>query len=274
LITFASASSLGPNHSAAPPGNNQALLCFSHLRWNFVFQRPQHLMSRFAKERRVVYWEEPEAALPDCEPALGVRVCAETGVTVVTPSLPEGLSEEATEAALKALLDDFLAAEAQPLIRWYYTPMMLPFSRHIQSVCTVYDCMDELANFRFAPPQLLELERELINCSDVVFTGGYSLYEAKKDRHPNVHPFPSSVDRAHFAQARAMDAGAGRSMLAAQAAPRLLRRDRRADRPRSPRRPCRGPSGMVDRHGRAGREDRSRRSAAAREHPLSRRQEI
>ena len=206
MITFASASSLGPNHSAAPPGNNQALLCFSHLRWNFVFQRPQHLMSRFAKERRVVYWEEPEAALPDCEPALGVRVCAETGVTVVTPSLPEGLSEEATEAALKALLDDFLAAEAQPLIRWYYTPMMLPFSRHIQSVCTVYDCMDELANFRFAPPQLLELERELINCSDVVFTGGYSLYEAKKDRHPNVHPFPSSVDRAHFAQARAMDA--------------------------------------------------------------------
>jgi UDP-galactopyranose mutase len=84
--------------------------------------------------------------------------------------------------------------------------MMLPFSRHIGAVCTVYDCMDELANFRFAPPQLLSLEQELINASDVVFTGGYSLYEAKKDRHPNVHPFPSSVDRAHFAQARAMDA--------------------------------------------------------------------
>jgi UDP-galactopyranose mutase len=163
-------------------------------------------MSRFAKERRVIYWEEPEAALPECEPALGVRVCAETGVTVVTPSLPEGLDEAETEAALKALLDDFLAEESQPFVRWYYTPMMLPFSRHIGGVCTVYDCMDELANFRFAPPQLLELERELIEMSDVVFTGGYSLYEAKKDRHPNVHPFPSSVDRAHFAQARAMDA--------------------------------------------------------------------
>jgi UDP-galactopyranose mutase len=163
-------------------------------------------MSRFAKERRVVYWEEPEAALPDCEPALGVRVCAETGVTVVTPSLPEGLSEAETDKALRALLDDFIAQESQPFIRWYYTPMMLPFSRHIDAVATVYDCMDELANFRFAPPQLLELERELIASSDVVFTGGYSLYEAKKDRHPNVHPFPSSVDRAHFAQARAMDA--------------------------------------------------------------------
>jgi len=206
LITFASAPSLGPNHPAAPPGHEEALICFSHLRWNFVFQRPQHLMSRFAKERPVIYWEEPEAALPECEPALGVRVCAETGVTVVTPSLPEGLDEAATERALKTLLDDFLAAETRPLIRWYYTPMMLPFSRHIQAVCTVYDCMDELANFRFAPPRLLSLEQELLDSADVVFTGGYSLYEAKKDRHPNVHPFPSSVDRAHFAQARAMDA--------------------------------------------------------------------
>ncbi len=163
-------------------------------------------MSRFAKERRVVYWEEPEAAIAGCEPALGIRVCAETGVTVVTPSLPEGLDDSETQQALRALLDDFLARESQPFIRWYYTPMMLPFSRHIDAVATVYDCMDELANFRFAPPQLLELERELIASSDVVFTGGYSLYEAKKDRHPNVHPFPSSVDRAHFAQARAMDA--------------------------------------------------------------------
>jgi UDP-galactopyranose mutase len=104
------------------------------------------------------------------------------------------------------LLDDFLAAEEQPLIRWYYTPMMLPFSRHLASTATVYDCMDELANFRFAPPQLLALEQELFASADVVFTGGYSLYEAKKDRHPNIHPFPSSVDRAHFGKARATDA--------------------------------------------------------------------
>jgi UDP-galactopyranose mutase len=182
------------------------MICFSHLRWNFVFQRPQHLMSRFAKDRRVIYWEEPENALPDCEPALGVRVCAETGVTVVTPSLPESMREEQRDTVLRSLLDSFLSAEAGPLIRWYYTPMMLPFSRHIDALSTVYDCMDELANFKFAPPQLLELERELLATADVVFTGGYSLYEAKKSRHPNIHPFPSSVDRAHFGRARAMDA--------------------------------------------------------------------
>ena len=202
MITFSSASSPGLAPHAANPADDQTLICFSHLRWNFVFQRPQHLMSRFAKERRVIYWEEPEAALPDFEPSIGVRECAETGVIVVTPSLPEHMAEDDKRAALKALLDGFLAGESKSLIRWYYTPMMLPFSRHVDAACTVYDCMDELANFRFAPAELLSLERELLAASDVVFTGGYSLYEAKKGRHPNVHPFPSSVDRRHFAQAR------------------------------------------------------------------------
>ncbi|HMJ94085.1 MAG TPA: UDP-galactopyranose mutase, partial [Allosphingosinicella sp.] len=162
-------------------------------------------MSRFAQARRVIYWEEPEAALPECEPALGVRICAETGVVIVTPSLPETIGADERDTVLKSLLEAFLAGEKGPFIRWYYTPMMLPFSRGVESVCTVYDCMDELANFRFAPPQLLGLERELMASADVVFTGGYSLYEAKKDRHPNIHPFPSSVDRDHFARARAID---------------------------------------------------------------------
>jgi UDP-galactopyranose mutase len=62
--------------------------------------------------------------------------------------------------------------------------------------------MDELSKFRFAPPKLLDLEQELLDKADIVFTGGTSLFEAKKDRHPNVHCFASSVDRAHFAKAR------------------------------------------------------------------------
>ncbi|MGS1015699.1 UDP-galactopyranose mutase [Allosphingosinicella humi] len=196
--------------STAPvPGRNNTLfpqptlICFSHLRWNFVFQRPQHLMSRFARDRRVIYWEEPEKAATDKEPALSVRTCPRSGVVIATPSLPQGLDEAAREAALKGLLDTFLADEKGPFTRWYYTPMMLPFSRHIAAAGTVYDCMDELANFRFAPPRLLPLESELLALADIVFTGGYSLYEAKKHRHPNIHPFPSSVDRAHFAKARA-----------------------------------------------------------------------
>ena len=163
-------------------------------------------MSRFAEAGRVIFWEEPENALPEMEPALGVRTCAETGVIVVTPSLPETLSAGERESTLRSLLDSYLAGEEGPVVRWYYTPMMLPFSRHIEAACTVYDCMDELANFKFAPAELLGLERELLATADLVFTGGYSLYEAKKSLHPNIHPFPSSVDRAHFGRARAMDA--------------------------------------------------------------------
>ncbi|MEO6340444.1 MAG: UDP-galactopyranose mutase, partial [Caulobacteraceae bacterium] len=89
-------------------------------------------------------------------------------------------------------------------VLWYYTPMMLKFSRHLaeHAATVVYDCMDELSNFKFAPQELRDLERELVGLADVVFTGGYSLYEAKRGWHLNIHPFPSSVDRAHFAQAR------------------------------------------------------------------------
>jgi UDP-galactopyranose mutase len=176
------------------------LICFSHLRWDFVFQRPQHLMSRFARSRRVIFWEEPIAT--DGAPTVDLRTCADTGVVVATPRLPADLSAEARDAELRELLEDLLAQEAGERIHWYYTPMMLPFTRHLPRACTVYDCMDELANFKFAPPELIELERELLVQADVVFTGGYSLWEAKRDRHPNIHPFPSSVDRAHFAQAR------------------------------------------------------------------------
>ena len=185
-----------PNASDA---SDHPLICFSHLRWNFVFQRPQHLMSRFAAERRVIFWEEPVHG--EFEPEARCAVCPNSGVEVVTPHLPHGLDEEGEEAALRSLLDGF-TADAGSFIRWYYTPMMLAFSVQLPAAATVYDCMDELASFRFAPPRLLPLEQALLSQADVVFTGGFSLYEVKKNRHPNVHAFPSSVDRAHFMQAR------------------------------------------------------------------------
>jgi UDP-galactopyranose mutase len=167
-----------------------------------VFQRPQHLMTRFARHRNVVFWEEPVPCPADATPGLDSRVCPDSGVIVVTPRVPEGLGGDNRDRVLRGLLDRMLAGQPRDLIRWYYTPMMLGFSRHLEAVCTVYDCMDELANFKFAPPELAQLERELFDLADVVFTGGYSLWEAKRDRHPNIHPFPSSVDVPHFAKAR------------------------------------------------------------------------
>ena len=189
-------------HSAPHP-DRTTLICFSHLRWDFVFQRPQHLMSRFARDMRVIYWEEPIDIGARDTAYLRVREADDApGVVVVVPHLPQGMPEDAREAALSRLLDAHLALVRGPLVAWYYTPMMLPFSRHIDADVTVFDAMDELSKFKFAPAHLIELEQELIDKADVVFTGGSSLFEAKKDRHPNVHCFPSSVDRAHFAKAR------------------------------------------------------------------------
>ncbi|HEX5257209.1 MAG TPA: glycosyltransferase family 1 protein [Sphingomicrobium sp.] len=189
---------------SAPDPEPATLICFSHLRWNFVFQRPQHLMSRFAREMNVIFWEEPIEIGPKETAYLQVREAQDgANVRLAVPHLPQGMPDHAREAALKRLLDAHLASLHGPLIAWYYTPMMLPFSKHITPDVTVYDAMDELSKFKFAPEHLLSYEQELIDRADVVFTGGSSLYEAKKGRHPNVHCFPSSVDRAHFAKARA-----------------------------------------------------------------------
>lgn len=157
-------------------------------------------MMQIANLHQVYFWEEP-ILVNGGAAHLAVKV-AHDNILVLTPHLPGDIASDIRDAVLADLLDAFLAERPGPLVRWYYSPLMLPFSRHIDSVCTVYDCMDELANFRFAPPELVALERELFACADLVFTGGYSLYEAKRAFHDAIYPFPSSVDREHFAQAR------------------------------------------------------------------------
>jgi UDP-galactopyranose mutase len=188
----------GPSGDGMP----EILICFSHLRWDFVFQRPQHLMIRRAKHAPVIFWEEPIFGSAEETARLETKRCAASDVLVVTPMLPGGRDAAGQVELLQGLLDAHLAGERARLIAWYYSPMMLPFSRHLAAACVVYDCMDELANFKGAPPELLRLEQELLARADLVFTGGYSLYEAKRDRHAAVHAFPSSVDLAHFGSAR------------------------------------------------------------------------
>lgn len=191
---------------AAPPTGNggearSVLLCLSHLRWDFVFQRPQHLMTRAAQDHEVIFFEEPRE-----EPIAGARLDLSLqpgGVLRAVPVLPHGLSVAESFAAQRALLDGLLAERAgRRLVAWFYTPMALVFADHIKADVTVYDCMDELSAFRGAPPAMLEMERRLLERADLVFTGGRSLYEAKRDRHPRVHCFPSSIDTAHFGRAR------------------------------------------------------------------------
>jgi UDP-galactopyranose mutase len=178
------------------------VVVFSHLRWRFVRQRPQHLLSRCGKERSVYFWEEPLFDVDGDVPALSYER-VEDGVTVVVPHLPKTIAQEHIPTALRYGIKELFEEEGivRPVL-WYYTPMALPFTREVEARAVVFDCMDELSLFMGAPPELLELERELLERADVVFTGGHALYEHKRSRHPNIHPFPSSVERAHFARAR------------------------------------------------------------------------
>ncbi len=174
------------------------LICFSHLRWAFVFQRPQHLMTRFARDRRVFFVEEPVFHEADAR----AHVTVTDGVHVVVPQLPHALAgaperhPEVIRRLLAGVLDGY---DVNAPIAWFYTPMALPLLQNIRPCAVVFDCMDELSGFAHAPAELRELERALLTRADVVFTGGHALYEAKRGRHPNVHPFPSSVDVSHFA---------------------------------------------------------------------------
>jgi glycosyltransferase involved in cell wall biosynthesis len=176
------------------------LLVFSHLRWNFVYQRPQHLLSRLAAHRPVVFFEEPVTGAD--RPWLEHATTRE-GVTLLRPHV-SGMAPGFDDAHLPILRTMLAQALQDHLLReyllWFYTPMALALAADLQPRGTVYDCMDELAAFHGAPPQMLEREAGLFRAADLVLTGGHSLYESKRRRHADVHCFPSSVDAAHFRQ--------------------------------------------------------------------------
>jgi UDP-galactopyranose mutase len=178
------------------------LVVFSHLRWDFVYQRPQHLLSRMAAKRQVLVIEEP--VYTPAEPHWEVAH-AQARLTVYRPHtpLPDPGYADAQLEVLAALLPRIQENEnLNECIAWLYTPLALPLVAPLDPALLIYDCMDELAAFAFAPPQLLEREAATLRQADLVFTGGPSLCRAKQDRHPSVHCFPSSVDAAHFQSAQ------------------------------------------------------------------------
>jgi glycosyltransferase involved in cell wall biosynthesis len=176
------------------------VICLSHLRWDFVFQRPQHLLTRCARERRVFYVEEHVRT----EGHSRLELCrSKEGVYVVVPHVANCRTNEECEAVQAELLRELPGMHGvSDYVLWYYTPMALPLARGLTPLASVYDCMDELSAFRGAPPELTLRERDLFSCVDLVFTGGQTLFEAKCRQHSNVHAFPSSVDVPHFARAR------------------------------------------------------------------------
>ena len=179
---------------SAPP----VLLVFCHLRWSFVYQRPQHLLARLAEKWQVVYVEEPVCTEGPAH--LETREIS-ARLTVMVPHTPVaavGFHDDQL-ALLQPLIETALKARnLHADVAWLYTPMALPLAKSFAPTCLVYDCMDELTGFKDAPRQLRQRESALLKEAARVFTGGPSLYEARRDLHPSVHCFPSAVDAAHF----------------------------------------------------------------------------
>ncbi len=157
-------------------------------------------MARAATERRVFWIEPPEVR--SGAPGLEVEH-ADGNLYVAVPHLSDDVPENGGAPFLRALLDELVERyRIRRPVLWYYTPIALRFTSHLEPAAIVYDCMDELAAFSQASPLVAVLEPELLRRADLVFTGGESLYERKRARHPHCHLFPSSADVMHFRQAR------------------------------------------------------------------------
>ena len=199
--------------SFAPSRSSHPLIVQSHLRWDFVWQRPQQLMSRFAETAPVLFVEEPIFMDDVGRASLDVQNPS-TNIYRAIPRLPGALREDydSAIAEVKKLVlakvsgNGSLEKLFRNSIQWFYTPM--PASAMLgafNEVGVVYDCMDELSQFKNAPPQLRERENLLLANADVVFTGGHSLFKAKSASHHNVHFFGCGVDVKHFGRARSVD---------------------------------------------------------------------
>ena len=162
-------------------------------------------MSRFAKNGSVIFIEEPVYGKP-WSGFQTYKPSDDLNLMVLVPHLPSGLTPVETDIRLSSMLRDFLSASnVQEIVAWYYSPMAISFAASLSPLVTVYDCMDELSNFKFAPAELKEREARLFSQADVVFTGGHHLFEAKKDQHRNIWSFPSSIDYEHFSKCRKLE---------------------------------------------------------------------
>jgi hypothetical protein len=191
-------------------GSDAPIIVHSHLRWDFVWQRPQQLLSRLAQHAPVLFVEE---AIHEDDRATGTLDVTQPmrGLLRAIPRLPGTLrgDNDATLAAVRTLVlqtvgrGGALNGQFNAPVQWFYTPMPAPaMLGAFGERAVVYDCMDELAQFKFAPPELIPRERLLMSRADVVFTGGHKLWQSKSRLHSNVHFFGCGVDSAHFAKAR------------------------------------------------------------------------
>lgn len=178
------------------------LVVFSHLRWNFIYQRPQHLLSRLARHFEVLFVEEPMKSRGRSWLAAGHVA---PGVTVLKPHTAVdtiGFHDDQL-SQLQPLISDYLRDHGiDDYLAWICTPMALPLLADLAPRAVVYDCMEELSARADAPKQMRQREKALLNMADLVLAAGPGLHEAKRRLHPRVMCLPNGVDAQHFAPQR------------------------------------------------------------------------
>lgn len=167
------------------------MIVFCHLRWQFVYQRPQHIISRMSKNYKILMIEEPVGFSEEDEGTAEIQIISEN-LHVMQPRVRR--IED-----IASLIPKYIK-NSKAIVGWFYSASFIPLVRNIKFNTIVYDCMDELTLFKGAPSLLIAQEKELLEKADIVFTGGKSLFEAKDKMHNNVFCFPSSVDQKHFAK--------------------------------------------------------------------------
>jgi glycosyltransferase involved in cell wall biosynthesis len=193
------------------PVEDYSLIVHSHLGWDWVWQRPQQFVSRLSRRRKVLFVEiaapDPELAAPLARFRTPEKF---PNITLLTLRFPARRWDDGAyvDAERRRLVQEFVAGPRaghfENPVQWFYDPMAAPaFAGHMGEILTVYDCMDELSGFRYAPPEIIERELALLARADVVFTGGRRLFEVKRRLHDNCHFYGCGVESEHFGQARA-----------------------------------------------------------------------
>ncbi|MEI8234351.1 MAG: glycosyltransferase [Verrucomicrobiota bacterium] len=203
-----------PPHPCAalvsPVRPHYPIIVHSHLGWDWVWQRPQQFLSRLSRQHRILFIEAPFPSDTVREPRALLSPAPDyPNITLLRTPFPQARWHERAwvDAQRRRLVQSLLAGRFgerfRDPVQWFYDPMAVPaFGGQLGEIAIVYDCMDELSQFKGAPPELVQCERQLLAIADVVFAGGLKIHRAKSSHHANCHAYGCGVDEPHFALAR------------------------------------------------------------------------
>lgn len=208
-----------PNATAIPvsieransgPSSDFPIVVHSHLGWDWVWQRPQQFLSRLSARHRVLFVEGPVPVEGIAAANMTLREVPDfPNIVVVQMQMPAKRWSDGAwvDKERRRLVQSVLAGPlgqsfANP-VQWFYDPMAVTaFAGHLNERALVYDCMDQLSQFKGAPPELVKRERELLAVADVVFAGGPKMWAAKREHNSNCFSYGCGVDVKHFGKAR------------------------------------------------------------------------